>query len=148
LDSVIRAALTYVFLLILTRVSGRRTLGEMTAFDLVLTLIISECVQDALTDTDHSFTNGMLLVVTLIGTDILLSYIKHKNKTVSKWLDGTPVVLVRAGKMERTKMDRHRIDEDDILESARENHGLASMKEIEHAVLEPSGEISIVPAHS
>ena len=146
MDSVIRAAVTYLILLILTRIAGRRTLGEMTVFDLILTLIISEAVQDALVDTDHSMTNAILVVSTLIGVDILLSHLKFKNKTLSKWIDGTPIVLIRRGQPEREKMTRSRIDQNDILEAARERHGISSLKEIDHAVLEPSGDISIVPA--
>ena len=146
MDSVIRAAVTYIVLLILTRIAGRRTLGEMNAFDLILTLIISEAVQDSLVDTDHSMINAFLLVTTLIGLDILFSHLKFKSKTLSNWIDGTPIVLIRKGHLEREKMKRSRVDENDILESARENYGISSLKEIDHAVLEPSGDISIVPA--
>ena len=73
MDSVLRGLLVYFFLLIVFRISGKRTLSQTTSFDFVLLLIISETTQQAMVDNDHSITNGFLLIMTLIGTSILLA---------------------------------------------------------------------------
>ena len=73
MDSVLRGLLVYFFLLIVFRISGKRTLSQTTSFDLVLLLIISETTQQAMVDNDHSITNGFLLIMTLVGTSILLA---------------------------------------------------------------------------
>ena len=145
MDSVIRGLLTYLFLLLVFRISGKRTLSEATSFDLVLLLIISETTQQAMVQSDHSMTNGVLLIVTLVGVDILLSLLKQWFPAVDAWLDGVPVVLMDNGKLLKDRLDRERVDESDILEAAREQEGLESLDQIRYAVLERGGKITIVP---
>lgn len=145
MDAVLRGVIVFGVLLILTRLLGRRTLGEMTPFDFVLLLIISEATQEALIGDDFSATNSFIVIATLIGTDIALSYAKDKSSFLERWLDGTPTVLVERGKLMRDKMKKARIDEEDILGAAREKRGLGSLKEIDYAILESTGEISIIP---
>lgn len=145
MDAVLRGFIVFLFLLVLTRLLGRRTLGEMTPFDFVLLLIISEATQEALIGDDFSATNSFIVVGTLIGTDIALSFLKQKSKTIDKWLDGTPTILVKNGNLLRDRMEKARIDEEDILGAAREKRGIGTLKEIDYAVLESSGEISIIP---
>jgi uncharacterized membrane protein YcaP (DUF421 family) len=144
-ESVIRGAVVYLFLLIVFRIAGKRTLSEATPFDLVLLLIISETTQQAMVDGDHSMTNGALLVFTLLGLDIGLSLIKQHVKWLDPVLDGTPVVLVENGQLLKDRMDRERVDEDDILEAARLTQGINAIEEIRLAVLERGGKISVVP---
>ena len=145
MESVIRGLIVYVFLLLIFRVAGRRTLSEMTTFDLVLLLIISETTQGALVDDDHSLVNGALLVITLVGTNISLSLLKLNFPTLEKWLDGRPFVIVENGKCLKDRMSKARVDEGDILEAAREMHGLENMGQIKYAILERGGIITIIP---
>jgi uncharacterized membrane protein YcaP (DUF421 family) len=145
MDSVIRGLLTYLFLLLVFRISGKRTLSEATSFDLVLLLIISETTQQAMVQNDHSMTNGVLLIVTLVGVDILLSLLKQWFPAVDAWLDGVPVVIMDNGKVLKDRLNRERVDESDILEAAREQEGLESLDQIRYAVLERGGKITIVP---
>jgi uncharacterized membrane protein YcaP (DUF421 family) len=145
MESVIRAVVVYLFLLLVFRLSGKRTLSEATSFDLVLLLIISETTQQAMVGNDHSMTNGVVLILTLVGTDILLSLLKQWFPSVDKWVDGVPLIVVRDGKLMQDRMNRERIDENDILEAAREQEGLERLDQIRYAVLERSGQISIVP---
>lgn len=146
MESVIRGVIVYVFLLIVFRVSGKRTLSEATAFDLVLLLIISETTQQAMVNNDHSMTNGALLIVTLVGTDILLSVAKQWLPVLDPVLEGSAVILVRDGKPIEDRMNRERVDLNDILEAARLQRGLENLNQIKLAVLERGGDISIVPA--
>jgi uncharacterized membrane protein YcaP (DUF421 family) len=135
----------YLFLQILMRLSGRRSLGEMTPFDFVLLLIISEATQQGLLGEDHSVMNAWIIIGTLVAIDILFSYIKRISPTVDKWLDGVPTVLVENGKVFQDRMNRVRVDIDDILEAARLQHGHSHFSQIKHAILEKRGTISIVP---
>jgi uncharacterized membrane protein YcaP (DUF421 family) len=146
MESVVRGLIVYVFLLVVFRLSGKRTLSEATAFDLVLLLIISETTQQAMVDNDHSMTNGALLILTLVGTDIVLSLLKQRLPALDPILDGTAVVLVRDGQILQDRLDRERVDTKDILEAARLQLGLENLDQVKLAVLERGGKISVVPA--
>lgn len=145
MDSILRAAMIYGFLLLVMRISGRRTLGEMTAFDFVLLLVIGEATQQALLGEDFSVMNAAVVIATLVFIDIVLSLIKRRSKTLDLWLDGMPTVLVRDGKVLHDRLGRSRLEIGDILESARKCHGIVSLSDIRHAVLERDGSISIIP---
>lgn len=147
MEPVIRALVVYLFLLLIFRISGKRTLSETSSFDLILLLIISETVQQALVDGDHSMTNAALLIVTLVGVDILLSFIKRWSPAADAWLDGLPLIILRRGKPLEDRMQRERVDDADILEAGREKFGLKSLDEMEYAVLEAHGDITVVPKH-
>jgi uncharacterized membrane protein YcaP (DUF421 family) len=145
MESIIRAAIVYGFLLIVFRLSGKRTLSEATAFDLVLLLIISETTQQAMVDSDHSMTNGALLILTLVTLDVLLSLAKQWFPKLDPVLDGMAVILIRDGNVLKDRLNRERVDQADILEAAREQLGLEDLDQIKLAVLERSGQISIIP---
>jgi uncharacterized membrane protein YcaP (DUF421 family) len=108
-------------------------------------LIVAETTQQALTGQDYSITNSFLLIVTLIGLDIGLSLVKQRSKKVEQWLDNVPLVIVENGKPFKERMDKARIDEEDILNAARMHQGLERMDQIKYAALERSGGISIIP---
>lgn len=148
MDTVIRAAVIYGVLLILIRLSGRRTLAQMTAFDLVLVLIIAETTQQALVGDDFSITNAVVLMVSLVTIDIMLAFIKQRWPRAALWMDGAPTVLVVDGKPDRRALSRTRMQVDDVLEAARSQHGLERLDQIRFAVLEVGGNVSIVPAES
>ena len=145
MDSVIRAAAVYLGLLVLFRLSGNRSIGQITAFDFVLLLIISEAIQQAIVTSDYSMTNAFLIVVTLVGLDIMMSLWKQRSARFEKILDGVPVLLIENGKMRNDVMKKERVDENDILCAAREMHGLERLDQIKHAIVESSGGISIIP---
>jgi uncharacterized membrane protein YcaP (DUF421 family) len=145
MESVIRPALVYLFLLLLLRLTGKRTLAQITTFDFVLLLIISEATQQALIGEDNSMINGAVVVATLIGLNILMSLLKQRSKWFDRVLDDIPLVIVADGKPLKDRMDKSRVDEDDVLDAARETHGLERMDEIRHAILERDGKISIIP---
>ena len=145
MDSVIRAAAIYFILLILIRLSGNRLMGQMTAFDFVLLLIISETIQQAMITQDSSITNAFLLVVTLLGIDIMLSLWKQRSGRIERLLDGVPILVIENGRLRRDVMRKERVEKSDILAAARDKQGLERMDQIKHAIVEASGEITIVP---
>lgn len=145
MDAVARGLFIYAFLLVLFRLAGTRTVAQLTSFDLVLLLIISEATQQAMIDSDDSITNAVLLIVTLIAADIGMSLIRQRWPRTEKWLDGSPIVIVEHGRPLRELMKKVRVDEEDVLAAAREHHGLERLAQVRYAVLECSGGITIIP---
>lgn len=145
MDSVLRASAMYVFLMVLFRIAGRRTLSQLTNFDIILLMIISEATQNAMIGDDFSLTNAFLVILTLVGLDIGLSLGKQRIPRLDKWLEGLPTVIVEDGRPLKDLMGRSRVDESDVLEAAREQQGLERMEQIKYAVLERNGGISIIP---
>lgn len=145
MDAIVRGLAVYLFLLILFRIAGRRTLGNITNFDFVLLLIISEATQNAMIGNDYSVTNGFLVILTLVGLDIVFSFMKQRFPAMERYVDGLPLILVDQGRPLKDLMNRVRVDEQDILASAREKHGLERMEQIKYAILETNGIISIIP---
>jgi len=145
MDSVLRGAAVYLVLLMIFRLSGRRTLAQVTAFDFVLLLIVAETTQQALLGDDFSVVNAAILIVTLFTLDIAMSCLKRWSRGLALLLDGSPTVLVAGGVPDREVMRRARVDLRDILLAARSQHGLRRMDEVDFAVLEQSGGISIIP---
>jgi uncharacterized membrane protein YcaP (DUF421 family) len=145
MESVIRAAVVYFMLLVVFRLAGNRSIAQLTAFDFVLLLIISEAIQQAMITDDYSITNAFLLVITLVGLDVMMSLWKQRSQRIEKILDGVPVLVMEDGRLHRDRMEKERVDETDILASAREKHGVERLDQIKHAVVEATGGISIVP---
>lgn len=145
MDAVVRGVAVYFMVWALFRVAGKRTLSEATPFDFVLLLIIAETTQQAMLGEDFSVTNAFLLVTTLVGVDIVLSFLKQRFPRLERVVDGQPVILVQDGRPIDEQMRKARLDRADVLEAARRLQGLERMEQIKYAVLESSGGISIVP---
>jgi uncharacterized membrane protein YcaP (DUF421 family) len=146
MESVLRAAALYLLLLVLVRLTGRRSLRETSAFDLVLLLVIGEATQQALLGEDFSLVNAVLVVVTLLLMDVGLSLLKQRSAAAERVIDGVPTLLVADGKPLEERLRRARVDVTDVLQAARIRHGLVGLEQIRWAVLEADGTISIVPA--
>lgn len=145
METVIRGAAIYFILLIALRLSGRRTVAQMTPFDLVLLLIIAETTQQALLGDDFSIINAALLIIVLFSLDIGLSYIKQWAPRVARIIDGTPTVLISDGKPDLRAFARARVSLDDVLTTARVEQGLEQLTQIKSAILEADGAVSIIP---
>jgi len=145
MDAVIRGVAIYFTLLVIIRLSGRRTLAQMTPFDLVIVLVISETTQQAMLGDDFSITNSVLLILTLFTTDIALSYLKRWSNRTARLIDGVPTVLVSNGVYDEAALKGSRLQRDDVMEAARTQQGIESVKDIRFAILEVSGNISIIP---
>ena len=130
MDSVIRGIVIYAFLLLVFRISGKRTLKDLTIFDFVLVLIIAETTQQALLGEDFSIINSFILISTLVLTDIGISLLKQWSPKVEKVIDSVPVVILKNGEMFKDRTEKERIDEKDILEAGRQLHGLERLDQI------------------
>ncbi|SHF99203.1 DUF421 domain-containing protein [Flavisolibacter ginsengisoli] len=148
MNPVFRGAVIYIFLLILFRIMGKRSLNETTTFDFVLLLIISEVTQQALVGEDFSLTASALLITTLMGIDMILTITKQKFAMFGRIVEGAPLVIVDNGKPLKKRMQKTQVDEEDILHAARSNFGIEKMEEIKYAVLEKDGTISIIPVQN
>jgi uncharacterized membrane protein YcaP (DUF421 family) len=145
MESVFRSAAVYLALLLIFRISGKRSLAQITTFDFVLLLIIAETTQQALLGDDYSVTNALLSILTLIGIDIGLSLWSRRAPWLDKLLEETPVIVVKDGKPLQGPMAQERLDETEILAAARELQGLERMEQIKYAVLECDGKLTIIP---
>jgi uncharacterized membrane protein YcaP (DUF421 family) len=148
MEPIARGAATYLFVWLIFRATGKRTLAQITTFDAVLLLIISETTQAALVDDNNSFTNTVLLILTMLGIDVLLSCVKQRYPALERIMDGAPLIVMSHGTLHREAMERERIDEQDILHAARDREGIGSLDELEYAVLEQTGEITVIPKKS
>jgi uncharacterized membrane protein YcaP (DUF421 family) len=146
MELVIRAVFIYAFILLVLRISGKRQFSEITTFDFVLLLIISEAVSQGLYGSDdYSLTASLVLVTTLVGMDILFSVLKFRLRFLQGVLESKPTLLVQDGNIIQSHLAQERIDEDDILSAARIGFGIDSLAGVRHAILERDGSISIVP---
>ena len=145
MDSVLRAMAIYAFLLLLFRVTGKRSMAQITAFDFVLLLIIGEATQQALLGNDFSIINAFIVIGTLMFLELGLSLVKGWVPKLDPLLDSTPLVIVEDGQVLDDRISNERVDLNDILAAARERHGLERLDQIKFAVLERSGGISIIP---
>jgi uncharacterized membrane protein YcaP (DUF421 family) len=145
MNPVVRGVAVYLFVFVIFRILGKRSLADITTFDFVLLLIISETTTDALIGEDYSLTACWIMVCTLVGIDYVMSRLKDRSKSFQLMSEGAPLVIVDQGKPLKVRMEKSRVDEEDVLEAARAIHGIERMEEIKYAVLERDGSISIIP---
>jgi uncharacterized membrane protein YcaP (DUF421 family) len=145
MNLVLRAVCVYMALLLVFRVAGKRALVQVTTFDFILLLIISECTQQALLGLDASITGAVILVTTLVGLELGLSWLKCRSSRFERWLDGTPLIIVEEGRILRERLGWLSVDEEDILEAAHVQHGLMRLDQIRYAIVERNGAIAIIP---
>src|SRR5262249_59470935 len=123
METVIRTVIVYLILLVLIRLSGRRTLAQLTAFDFVVLLIIGGTTQRALLGQDYSVVNAMLVVVTLLVLDVAFSLIERDSRLFAKLVNGAPMILVEDGRLLRWRLRKARLTEEAILAAARRDRG-------------------------
>jgi uncharacterized membrane protein YcaP (DUF421 family) len=145
MDALLRSLAVYAFLLVVFRATGKRTLAQITMFDFVLLLIVSEATQQALLGDDFSVVNGCLVVLTLLMADRGLDVLTHRSPHLDRWLNDAPLVLIDDGRVLHDRLDRARVGADDILEQARQTQGLERLEQIRYAVLERNGAVSVIP---
>jgi uncharacterized membrane protein YcaP (DUF421 family) len=145
MELILRTVGIYIFLLVLFRLLGKRSLSELSAFDFILFLIISEAIQNALVDDDKSVVMGLTVILTFLLLDLFMSILKRKYNFFEKLTEGVPLVLVDRGKVIEEHLSMGRVTYRDILQTARESHGLERLEQIKYAVLETTGGISIIP---
>lgn len=148
MNAVLRPAVIYFALLLIFRLTGRRSIGDITTFDFLLLLVISEALSSALLAGDHSITAALIACITLVGLDVALTLAKRFWPGLDHVLDDEPVVLFLDGKPQEERLRKERVTENDILEAARQAHGIDSLDDVRCAVLERRGRISVMPRRS
>ena len=144
LSIVARTLIVYLALLAGLRLAGKRELGQMTPFDLVVILLIANAVQNAMVGPDTSVTGGLIAVGVLVSVNYGVARARERLPWLRRAVEGTPTLLINDGKFVREHLRREGLEEDEVLVAIRE-HGVAEAKDVRIAVLETDGSISIVP---
>jgi uncharacterized membrane protein YcaP (DUF421 family) len=142
-EFVLRAVLVYGFLLLILRLTGKRQIGQMSPFDLVLLLVLSNAVQNSMNGGDNTVGGGFILAGTLVGCNALISLVTSRNRVAEKWIEGVPEVLVFDGKVMKKTMAGEGLSMDE-LKGAMRAAGCDDVKDVHLATLELNGQISIV----
>ena len=143
MDIVLRAVVVFIFLIVLTRVIGRRELSSLQPFDLILLIILGDAVQQGLTQDDYSLTGGLLAVGTIAVLQVLVSWISYRFPRTRRVIEGTPIIVIQDGEAIERNLKRERLDLDDVAEEARQQ-GIARLADVKWAVLETTGKISFI----
>jgi uncharacterized membrane protein YcaP (DUF421 family) len=142
-EFLLRAAVVYVVLLTLVRLSGKRTIGQYTPFDLVLIVLLGNAVQNSLLGEDHSLLGGLLLVATLIGLNWLVGALSARSRRLDRVIAGEPVLLAHDGVVYHAILKRENISPADFDEAMREAE-CADIADVQLALLETNGRISVI----
>lgn len=147
MDIILRAAATFILLFAVTRIMGRRELGEMEPFDLILLVVVGDLIQQGVTQSDYSFTGAALALSTIAVLTVAVSYVSFRVKRLRPVLQGRPTVLVLDGEVQSDNLRRERITIDELQAEARRQQ-VMSLSDVRLAVLETSGRISVIPERS
>lgn len=147
LSIVVRTAAIYVAILVGLRVAGKREIGQMTVFDLVVLLLIANAVQNAMVGPDTSLVGGLVAAIVLLVLNYLVAFLRLRWSGLRRIIEGTPTLLVLHGEVLLPNLKREGLDEETLAAALRE-HGVISAGDVEMAVLETDGTISVVPAGS
>lgn len=144
MDIVLRATGAFALVFLLFRVTGRRELSTLEPFDLILIVVIGDLVQQGVTQSDMSFTGLVLAVGTFALLAVATSWLSFRFKAMRKLLEAAPLVVVEHGKPVEHNMRAERLTLEELAEAARMQQ-VASLDAVEWAIVEPSGQISIIP---
>lgn len=143
MSAVIRAAFGYLFLVFIIRTVGRRPGKQMTPFEYVLIFFIGGLALTALVGDDRSIVNAMCAVMSVALTHLAIAQLRQISPAIGRIFDGTPLILLERGQWHPETMRKMRIHDDDVMAAARDK-GLRRLEQIEYAVLERNGEISVI----
>jgi uncharacterized membrane protein YcaP (DUF421 family) len=143
-ELVVRSVVVYVFLLALLRVTGKRQVGQLAPFDLVLLLVLSNAVQNSMNAGDNSLVGGLISATTLVGLNMLVGVMTYRSKKLEAIIEGRPQVLIHNGRlfedvMAKAKLTHHELD------AALRQASCTCVEDVHAAILENNGSISVVP---
>jgi uncharacterized membrane protein YcaP (DUF421 family) len=143
-ELIVRSVIIYVFLIVLLRITGKRQVGQLAPFDLVLLLVLSNAVQNSMNGGDNSLIGGMISAATLVGLNFLVAFATYRFKSVEVLVEGRPQVLIHNGKLYEgaltdARLTRHELD------AALRRASCADVEDVRYAVLENNGEITVLP---
>jgi uncharacterized membrane protein YcaP (DUF421 family) len=144
---VLRTAMVYLVILVGLRLAGKREIGQMTVFDLVVLLLIANAVQNAMVGPDTSLIGGVLAALILLALNWGVAQLDLHWPRLRHLVEGSPTLLVMHGKIIPSHMRHEGLDEDTLLAALRE-HGITEVSDVEMAALETDGTISVIPVGS
>lgn len=142
-ELVTRASCVFIFLFIVCRIWGRKHLGQLSPFDFILLLIISECFQSALQGEEKSITGGMIALITLVLLNSLMSRTTYYSRFLERFLDGKPKILIRDGVVDEKLRQKEYLSYQDLYAALR-MEGVIELKDVLQATIETNGRISVV----
>jgi len=143
MDLVLRTTFVFLLVMLITRTIGRRELGTLAPFDLILLVVVGDLVQQGVTQSDYSLTGTLIVLSTLAVLIVATSYASFRSPRIQRVFEGEPIVLVEHGELVEANMRRQRMTADELAAEAR-LQGIAALSGVRFAVLETSGEISFI----
>jgi len=143
-EFVVRGVIIYIFLIILLRVTGKRQVGQMAPFDLVLLLVLSNAVQNAMNGGDNSIIGGMISAVTLVALNWVVGLATFRSKKLEALVEGRPELLIHDGKLFPEALEHAKLTRHEVMAALR-SASCGSIEEVQTAVLENNGNISVIP---
>ena len=144
MDLVIRAAVVFFFILLITRMIGRRELSSLEPFDLIMLVVIGDLVQQGVTQSDYSITGALIVISTIAVLTALIAFVNFRFRPLRRVLEGQPVVLVEDGRPVERNLRRERLTLEELEAEGRQQQ-VTSVADMRWAVLETSGQISVIP---
>jgi uncharacterized membrane protein YcaP (DUF421 family) len=143
-ELVLRCVIVYTFLIVLLRISGKRQIGQLAPFDLVLLLVLSNSVQNSMNAGDNSLVGGLISAATLVGINGLAGFVSYRSKKLEALIEGRPQVLIHNGKIFEDVMNKAKLTHHE-LNAALRDAGCTCASDVHMAILENTGAISVVP---
>ena len=144
MDIVVRAGVAFLFIYLLTRISGRRELASLEPFDLILLIVLGDLIQQGVTQSDYSATGLILAGSTIALLQVGVSYLSFRFARLRLVLDGEPLILIEDGRVLERNLRRERLTHQELAEWARQQQ-IASLEDVRWAVLETNGQVSFIP---
>lgn len=143
LNLFLRTILTYFVVFIMLRLMGKREIGKLSVFDLVISIMIAEIAVFVIEDTNKPLLDGIIPMVTLVAIQILIAYITLKSLWLRRAIDGVPSIIIDHGKIQRDEMKRQRYNLSDLMLQLRQNH-VTNVADVAFAILETTGKLTVV----
>ena len=147
MDLVIRATVIFLFIFLVTRIAGRRQLGELEPFDVILLVVLGDLVQQGITQSDESVTGTVIVISTITLLSVAVGWVSFRFGRVRLITEGEPIVLIHDGQVIEPNLRRERLTRNDLEEETRRQQ-LESLDQVRWAILEDDGSISVIPKRS
>lgn len=141
---VVRAVIVYFFLVGLLRLTGRRQVGQLAPFDLVLLLVLSNAVQNSMIGGDSSITGGLISAASLVAINFIVGELVHRSKKIEALIEGRPLIIIHDGHVDKKALKRSQMTTHELYASLRQE-GVADPLEVRFAILETNGKITVIP---
>jgi len=146
-ELILRGLIVYLFLILILRLTGKRQIGQMSPFDLVLLLVLSNSVQNSMNGGDNSLAAGLILAITLVSANWITGYITYRSKAAERLIEGSPQVLLHNGKIYEKILKDAQLTREELM-SALRSEGFSDLGDVRAAILENDGSISVIPHHN